>query len=93
MPAETDFVRFRGDSEPPFGPIFGTFRHLLGGSGFRSIFDRFSGHFWQGPAVVGRPAEAHSESADTEESKGHRPPPHHALHPEGVLRISQNGSF
>ena len=34
MPAEAYFGRFWADSGPPFGPIFGTFRHFLGGRNF-----------------------------------------------------------
>ena len=34
MPSETDFGGFWADSGPPFGPIFGTFRHFLGGRNF-----------------------------------------------------------
>ena len=31
MASEADFGRFWADSGPPFGPIFGTFRYILGG--------------------------------------------------------------
>ena len=34
MASEADFGRFWADSGPPFGPIFGTFRHFLGGRNF-----------------------------------------------------------
>ena len=34
MPTEVDFGGFRADSGPPFGPIFVTFRHFLGGRNF-----------------------------------------------------------
>ena len=87
MASEADFGRFCADSGPPFGPIFGTFQHFLGGRNFVRFFDRFSEHFWQGPAAVAGSAEDHSESADTEDTEGYRPPFHHALHPEGVRRI------
>ena len=83
MPAEADFERFRVDSGPPFVH----FSALFGGSEFRLIFDRILGSNSEGPAEGGGAAEAHSESADTEETEGHRPPLHHALHPEGVRRI------
>ena len=40
MPAEVDLGRFWADSGPPFGPIFGTFRHFLGGRNFdRKMID------------------------------------------------------
>ena len=34
MASEADFGRFCADSGPPFDPIFGTFRHFLGGRNF-----------------------------------------------------------
>ena len=40
MASEADFGRFWADSGPPFGPIFGTFRHFLGGRNFdRKMID------------------------------------------------------
>ena len=34
MASEADFGGFCADSGPPFGSIFGTFRHFLGGRNF-----------------------------------------------------------
>ena len=72
MPAEADFGRFWADSGPPFGPIFGTFRHFLGGRNFDRFLIDFRITFWRHDAEEAGSAEAHSESADTEESEGHR---------------------
>ena len=78
-----DFGAILGSRLALFSALFGTFW----GVGIPIDFDRFSEHFWQGPAAVAGSAEAHSESADTEDTEGLRKKFHHALHPEGVRRI------
>ena len=87
MPAEADFGRFWADSGPPFGPIFGTFRHFLGDRDFDRLFIDFRITFREARAAWAGSAEAHSESADTKGTEGLRKKFHHALHPEGVRRI------
>ena len=43
MASEADFGRFCADSGPPFGPMFGTFRHFLGGRNFDRFLIEFRG--------------------------------------------------
>ena len=90
MPAEADFGRFWADSGPPFGPIFGTFRHFFGGRNFDRFLIDFRDTFARGRRK-GAGLRKLILSLQTPNhlfvSEGYRPPLHHALHPEGVRRI------
>ena len=90
MPSEGDFGRFWADSGPPFGPIFGTFRYFFGGRNFDRFLIEFRGLIRRGRRQgVGLRKLILSLQTPNHPfvSEGHRPPFHHALHPEGVRRI------
>ena len=90
MPTEADFGGFRADSGPPFGPIFGTFRHFLGGRNFDrkmiEIRDTFARGRRQGAGLRKLILSLQTPNHPFV-SEGHRPSLHHAQHPEGVRRI------
>ena len=90
MASEADFGRFWADSGPPFGPIFGTFRHFLGGRNFDRKMIEIRGLIRRGRRH-GRGLRKLILSLQTPNhpfvSEGYRPALHHALHPEGVRRI------
>ena len=89
MSAEADFGRFWADSGPPFGPISGTFRHFLGGRNFDRKMIEIRGLIRRGRRQgVGLRKLILSLQTPNHPfvSEGHRPPLHHALHPEGVRR-------
>ena len=90
MASEADFGRFCADSGPPFGPIFGTFRHFLGGRNFDRFLIDFRITFREARRIVwGLRKLILSLQTPNHPfvSEGHRPSLHHALHPEGVRRI------
>ena len=87
MASEADFGRFCADSGPPFGPIFGTFRHFLGGRNFDRILIDFRYTFGRGrrqgvglrKLILSLQTPNHPKDTDMKS--------HHASHPEGVWRI------
>ena len=95
MASEADFGRFCADSGPPFGPIFGTFRHFLGGRNFDrkmiEIRDTFGRGRRQGVGlrklILSLQTPNHPFVSEGSAKKSH-----HALHPEGVRRIRRTPS-
>ena len=87
MPAEADFGRFWADSGPPFGPIFGTFRHFLGGRNFDRKMIEIRGLIRRGrrqgvglrKLILSLQTPKNPKDTDMKS--------HHASHPEGVRRI------
>ena len=93
MPAEADFGRFWADSGHPFGLMFGTFHHFLGGRNFDRFLIDFRDTFWEARRSE-RCLRKFNQSLQTPKTpKDCDRKFHHALHPEGVRRIQTLRAF